>query len=174
MVAWHGWIGRHGATCHARRVSELKNRLQADLTDAMRARDEVTTATLRMALTAVTNAEVAGDTAKQLSDAEVVGVLQREAKKRREAAEAYDGAQRPELAHRERAELAVLEGYLPAAMPDAELEALVAAAVAAAAAAGASGPKAMGQVMKALQPQVAGRADGAAVAARVREALAAD
>ncbi|HEY5184477.1 MAG TPA: GatB/YqeY domain-containing protein [Actinomycetes bacterium] len=155
-------------------MSELKNRLHADLTDAMRARDELTTATLRMALTAVTNAEVAGNTAKELSDAEVVGALQREAKKRREAAEAYDGAGRPELAQRERAELAVVEGYLPAAMSDAELEALVAAAVAAVATAGATGPKAMGQVMKALQPQVAGRADGAAVAARVRAALAAD
>ncbi len=171
MVTRAGRIGRVPATCHARGVSDLKSRLQVDLTEAMRARDEVRTATLRMALTAVTNAEVAGDTARELSAPELVGVLQREAKKRREAAEAYDGAGRPELAQRERAELAVLEQYLPAAMGDAELDALVAAAVAEAATQGSTGPQAMGQVMQRVQPAVAGRADGAVVAARVRAAL---
>ena len=113
-----------------------------------------------MALTAVTNEEVAGKTARQLSDDEVMTVLQREAKKRRESAQAYDDAQRPELADRERAELAVLEGYLPAAMDDASLEAVVAAAVTETRAAGAEGPRAMGAVMKLVTPQVTGRAEG--------------
>src|SRR5690348_5289689 len=106
-----------------------KARLRDDLTSSMRARDEVRTATLRMALTAVTNEEVAGTTARQLTDDEVTAVLVREAKKRREAAEAYDGAGRPELAERERAELGVLQEYLPAALTDEELAELVAAAV---------------------------------------------
>lgn len=152
-------------------MSELKDRLHADLTTAMKQRDELTAATLRMALTAVTNEEVAGTAARELSDDEVVAVLSKEAKKRREAAEAYDGAGRPELAERERAELGVLTGYLPAALSDAELDALVAEAVAAAQAAGLEGGRAMGAVMKSLTPQVAGRADGAAVAARVKAAL---
>src|SRR5689334_20372768 len=110
-------------------ASTSKARLQGDLTTAMRARDEVRTATLRMALTAITNEEVAGTTARTLSDDEVTAVLVREAKKRREAAEAYDGASRPELAERERAELVVLQEYLPAALTDDELAGLVAAAV---------------------------------------------
>lgn len=152
-------------------MSELKSRLQADLTEAMRRRDEVTTATLRMALTALTNEEVAGTQARELSDTEVVAVLRKEAKKRRESAEAYDGAHRPELADRERAELVVLEAYLPAGLSDAELADLVATAVAEARAQGAEGPRAMGAVMKLVQPRVAGRADGARVAAEVRQAL---
>src|SRR5438045_3497200 len=106
-----------------------KEQLRNDLTAAMRARDEVRTATLRMALTAVTNEEVAGSTARRLSDDEVTAVLVREAKKRREAAEAYDGARRPELAERERAELAVLQEYLPPVMADEELARVVAEAV---------------------------------------------
>lgn len=149
-------------------MSQLKNRLQLDLTAAMRARDEVATATLRMALTAVTNAEVAGDTAKELNDAEVVGVLQREAKKRREAAEAYDAASRPELAARERAEGEVLERYLPAQLSDAELAGLVRGAIEEA---GATGPQQLGAVMKLVQPKVAGRADGRRVSDEVRRQL---
>ena len=105
----------------------LKERLHSDLTDGMRARDELRTATLRMALTAITNEEVSGQAARELSDDEVVTVLQREAKKRRESAEAYDGAGRAELADRERAELGVLDGYLPAAMADEDLAAIVTA-----------------------------------------------
>ena len=124
-----------------------------------------------MALTAVTNEEVAGKQARQLSDEEVTDVLGREAKKRREAAEAYDAAQRPELAERERAELGVLEGYLPQALGDDEVQAIVDAAVAEVLAGGASGGAAMGAVMKLVQPQVRGRADGGAVAARVKAAL---
>lgn len=151
--------------------TELKSRLQSDLTEAIRARDEVTSATLRMALTAVRSAEVAGDEQRELSDDEVVAVLGREAKKRKEAATAFADAGRAESAERERAELAVLEGYLPQQLSDDELGALVDEAVAAAAADGASGMAAMGRVMKAVQPRVAGRADGGRVAAEVRRRL---
>lgn len=149
----------------------LKDQLHSDLTDGMRARDELRTATLRMALTAITNEEVAGRVARELSDDEVVAVLQREAKKRRESAEAYDGADRPELADRERAELGVLDAYLPAAMGDEALAAIVAAAVAEARTGGAEGPRAIGAVMKLVTPQVAGQAEGGRVAAEVRRQL---
>lgn len=148
-----------------------KSTLRDDLTSAMRARDEVRTATLRMALTAVTNEEVAGTTARELSDDEVTGVLVREAKKRREAAEAFDGADRPELADRERAELAVLEEYLPPALTDEELAELVGAAVEEARAAGAEGPRAMGAVMKLVTPRVGASAEGGRVATEVRRQL---
>jgi uncharacterized protein YqeY len=146
----------------------LKEQLRSDLTAAMKARDELRAATLRMALTAVTNEEVAGKQARVLSDDDVVTVLTREAKKRREAAEAFDNAGRVELADRERAEGEVLATYLPAQLTDDELTDLVRAAVAES---GASDPKAMGQVMKLLQPQVAGRAEGGRVAAEVRRQL---
>jgi uncharacterized protein YqeY len=146
----------------------LKQRLQSDLTAAMKARDELTAATLRMALTAVTNEEVAGKQARVLSDDEVVKVLAREAKKRREAATAFDDAGRAELADRERAEGEVLDRYLPAQLGDDELADLVRAAVAET---GAQGPQAMGQVMKAVQPRIAGRAEGGRVAAEVRRQL---
>jgi uncharacterized protein YqeY len=152
-------------------MSELKSTLQSDLTTAIKSRDEVSAATLRMALTAVTNEEVAGKEARELSDDDVLTVLGREAKKRREAAEAYDAANRPELADRERAELAVLTGYLPQPLSDDDIAAIVAAAVAQVTAGGASGGQAMGAVMKLVQPQVKGRADGGAVAAAVKSAL---
>jgi uncharacterized protein YqeY len=151
-------------------MSVLETRLHDDLTTAIRARDEVSSATLRMALTAVKNEAVSGTEARELTDADVVVVLGREAKKRRESATAYDDAQRPELAARERAELAVLETYLPAQLDDTELAELVAAAVAET---GADSPKQMGQVMKVLTPRIAGRADGGRVAAAVRSALGA-
>jgi len=154
-------------------MSELKVRLQSDLTKAIRSRDEVALATLRMALTGIANEEVAGPVARELSDDDVAGVLQREAKRRREAAEAFDDAGRPDLADRERAELAVLERYLPAALTQEELAVLVADAVARAREEGVEGPRAMGAVMKVVQGQVAGRADGAVVAALVRAALGA-
>ncbi|MFN8157722.1 MAG: GatB/YqeY domain-containing protein [Candidatus Nanopelagicales bacterium] len=150
-------------------MSTLEQRLHDDLTAAIRGREEVAAATLRMALTAVKNEAVSGTEARELSDADVVAVLGREAKKRREAATAYDDANRPELAERERAELAVLEGYLPAQLGDDELAALVAEAIAET---GADSPKQMGQVMKVLTPRVAGRADGGRVAAAVKAALA--
>ncbi len=152
-------------------MSTLKARLRDDLTTAIKARDELTAATLRMALTAITNEEVAGKAHRELSDDDVVAVLGREAKKRKEAAEAYDGAQRPELAERERAELGVLAGYLPQELSAQEIDVIVAAAVEQVAATGARGGAAMGAVMKLVQPQVRGRADGGEVAARVKAAL---
>jgi uncharacterized protein len=150
----------------------LKARLQSDLTEAIRGRDELRAATIRMALTAVRSQEVAGEVARELSDDEVVAVLGREAKKRREAATAFDGAGRADKAQRELDELGVLEGYLPAQLGDEELTALIAEEIAAAALAGATGRAAMGRVMKAVQPRVAGRADGGRVAAEVRRQLA--
>ena len=154
-------------------MSTLKDRLQSDLTDAIRARDEVRAATLRMGLAAITTEEVSGKQARVLTDDEVVGVLSREAKKRRESVEAYAAADRVDLADRERAELAVLADYLPAALSADEVAALISDAVAQARASGLEGMKAMGAVMKTLQPSVAGRADGAEVAAAVRAALGA-
>ncbi len=155
------------------RMAELKDRMQSDLTGAIRSRDELLAATLRMALTAVRSAEVAGTVARTLSDEEVLQVLGREAKKRREAATAFADAGRQEKADRELAELAVLETYLPQQLPDEDLAVLVDAAVAEVTASGASGMAAMGRVMKIVQPQVAGRADGGRVAAEVKRRLGA-
>ena len=149
-------------------MAALKDRLQADLTAAMKARDELTTATLRMVLTAIGTEEVAGKTARQLSDDEVLKVLGREAKKRREAATAFGDGGRPDRAERELAEEQVLAGYLPEQLSDDDLAALVREAVAET---GASGPQAMGAVMKVAGPKVAGRAEGGRVAAAVRAAL---
>ncbi len=151
-------------------MAELKERLRADLTAAMRARDQVRMRTLRMALTSITTEEGAGDSARDLSDEEIVKVLTREARKRREAAEAFGAAGRDEQAAAERAEGEVLAGYLPAQLSDDELTALVSSAIAET---GASGMQGMGQVMKLLTPRVAGRADGARVAAEVRRHLSA-
>jgi hypothetical protein len=148
----------------------LKERLREDLTAAIKGRDELRTGTLRMALTAITNEEVAGKVARDLEDDEVVGVLAREAKKRREAAEAFDDAGRAELASRERAEGEILATYLPAQLSEEELTALVAEAIAET---GLDSPKAMGQVMKLIQPKVTGRAEGGRVAAEVRRQLGA-
>lgn len=147
---------------------KLKDTLQSDLTAAMRAKDKTSTQTLRMALAAVRTAEVSGTTKHELTEDEVMGCITKEAKKRREAATAYDDAARPELADAERAELVVLERYLPAPLSDADLDAMIAAAIEST---GASGMAGMGQVMKVLQPQIAGRADGSKVAASVRSAL---
>jgi uncharacterized protein YqeY len=149
-------------------MAELKDRLQSDLTTAMKARDELRTATLRMALTAVRMEEVSGKTARELEDSEVVTVLTRETKKRREASEAFDGGGRPDRAERERAESAVLADYLPAQLSDDEVRDIVAAAVAET---GADSPRGMGQVMKIVSPQTAGKAEGGRVAAEVRRQL---
>ena len=146
----------------------LKTRLHDDLTAAIKARDELRTATLRMVLAAVTTEEVAGKQARQLSDDDVVKVLTREAKKRREAAEAFEAGNRPELAERERAEGGVIGRYRPEQLDDAELARLVSEAIAES---GVSGPKAMGAVMKLATPRVAGRAEGGRVAAEVRRQL---
>ncbi|HEY4625412.1 MAG TPA: GatB/YqeY domain-containing protein [Blastococcus sp.] len=149
-------------------MADLKNRLRADLTSAMKTRDELRTATLRMVLAAVSAEEVSGKEARELSDDEVLAVLRREAKKRREAAEAFAGAGRAQQAEREDAEGGVLAAYLPAQLDDADLAALVADAVTRT---GASGMRDMGKVMGAAQGAVAGRADGARVAAEVRRQL---
>ena len=149
-------------------MAELKERLRADLNAAMRARDRVRMRTLRMALTSITTEEVAGTSARDLSDEEVVKVLTREARKRREAAEAFGAAGRAEQAAAERAEGDVLAHYLPVQLSDDELAALVNAVIAET---GVTGMQGMGQVMKTLTPRVAGRADGARVAAEVRRRL---
>ena len=151
-------------------MAELKERLRTDLSAAMRARDQVRLRTLRSALTAITNEEVSGTSARELSDDEVMKVLTREARKRREAAEAFGVAGRSDQAEAERAEGEVLAGYLPAQLSDEELGDLVAAAIAET---GAAGMSSMGPVMKAVTPRVAGRAEGARVAAEVRKQLAA-
>ena len=150
-------------------MPELKQRLKTDLNTSMKARDELTTATLRMVLTAVTTEEVAGKQARELSDDEVLVVIRREGKKRREAAEAFDGAGRTELAARERAESTVLDRYLPAQLADDELAEIVATAIAET---GATGPQGIGLVMKSVQPQIGGRADGKRVSDEVRRQLA--
>lgn len=150
-------------------MPELKDRLRADLTTAMKARDEVRTRTLRMALTSVSNEEVAGKAARELRDDEVLRILARESKRRREAAAAFQEAGRDAQAAAERAEDAVLSGYLPAQLSDAEVAEIVAAAITET---GASGMPAMGQVMKAVTPRVTGRAEGGRVAAEVRRQLA--
>ena len=146
----------------------MKQRLRADLTTAMKARDELGTATLRMVLTAVSAEEVSGAEARELTDDEVLTVLRREAKKRREAAEAFSSAGRAEQAAREEAEGGVLAGYLPAQLDDSDLAALVADAVTTT---GASGMRDMGRVMGVVQSVVAGRADGGRVATEVRRQL---
>ena len=146
----------------------LKAQLRSDLTTAMKARDELRSATLRMTLAAITTEEVAGKVARELSDDEVLKVIGREVKKRKEAAEAFAGAGRAEQAAREEAEGEVLTAYLPAQLSDEELQVLVDAAVAET---GAEGPRGMGAVMKVLTPRVAGRADGSRVAAAVKAKL---
>ena len=151
-------------------MSTLKDRLRADLTAAIKSRDELRSSTLRMVLTAVTNAEVAGKEAKVLSDEEVIGVLSTEAKKRREAAIAFDEGGRVDMAAKERAEAVVLADYLPEQLGPEEIAKVVTEAVEKLGVAGA-GQKAMGQVMGVVQPQVKGKADGAAVAAEVRRQL---
>ena len=147
----------------------FKARLQSDLTDAIRERDGVRSSTLRMVLTAVSNAEVAGKEHRDLTDDEVMAVVVKEAKKRREAADAYVGAGRTELAEKEQAELACLEGYLPKQLSDEEVDAVVAEAVAAT---GASGMKDMGKVMGVVKPKIGDQAEGGRVAAAVKKALA--
>ncbi|GAA1953315.1 GatB/YqeY domain-containing protein [Nocardioides panacihumi] len=150
----------------------LKEQLRADLTTAMKARDEVRSSTLRMVLTAITNAEVAGKEARELSDDDVIGVLTSEAKKRREAATAFAEGGRQESAEKEKAEAAVIADYLPAQLSEAEVAELVTAAITQVGAAG-EGMRAMGKVMGVVQPQVKGRADGGVVAAEVRRQLGA-
>uniref|UniRef100_A0AAU2V7I6 GatB/YqeY domain-containing protein n=1 Tax=Streptomyces sp. NBC_00003 TaxID=2903608 RepID=A0AAU2V7I6_9ACTN len=153
-------------------MTTLKARLKDDLTTAIKARDELRSSTLRLTLTAVAKEEVAGTAARELSDDEVLKVIAKEAKKRREAAEAFDKGGRAESAARELAEGEILDAYLPKQLSDDELAAIVTAAVEEAKAAGAEGPRAMGAVMKIVNPKVAGLADGGRVAAAVKKLLA--
>ena len=153
-------------------MSELKDRLRHDLTAAMKSRDQLRAGTLRMVLTSITNAEVSGTEPVELDDEQVLAVLTSEAKKRREAAAAFDEGGRAEMAEKERAELGVLTDYLPEQLDDAAIAALVSEAIDTVGAAG-EGMRAIGKVMGALQPKVKGRADGGAVAAEVRRQLGA-
>ncbi|MBD3915450.1 GatB/YqeY domain-containing protein [Nocardioides hwasunensis] len=151
-------------------MSALKDRLRADLTTAIKARDELRSSTLRMVLTAITNAEVAGKEARELSDDDILGVLSSEAKRRREAATAFADGGRAEMAAKEAAEGEVIADYLPTPLTEAEISELVTAAIAQTGAAD-EGMRAMGKVMGVVTPQVKGRADGGAVAAEVRRQL---
>ena len=151
-------------------MSDLKERLRTDLTASMKARDALRSSTLRMLLTSITNAEVAGKEQRELSDDDIVGVLSTEAKKRREAADAFAAADRADSAEKERAEAAIIADYLPEQLDDADISRLVSETIGSLGVAG-DGMRAMGRVMGALQPQVRGRADGAAVAAEVRRQL---
>ncbi|PRH80037.1 glutamyl-tRNA amidotransferase [Streptomyces solincola] len=153
-------------------MTTLKAKLHEDLTAAIKARDELRSSTLRLTIAAVSKEEVAGKQARELSDDEVQKVIAREAKKRREAADAFAQGGRSEQAERERAEGVVLDEYLPKQLGDDELREIVAQAVEEARAGGAEGPRAMGAVMKIVNPKVAGRAEGGRVAATVKQLLA--
>jgi uncharacterized protein YqeY len=152
-------------------MAQLKDQLKKDLTDAIKSHNQVISGTLRMALTAITNEEVSGKESRELSDAEVLSVLTKEAKKRRESVDAYMQANRKDLADKESAELTVLEKYLPAALSEKELEDIIAKAITEATNQGATGMKAMGIVMKIIQPQTVGRVDGTLLANKVKEKL---
>ncbi|MFJ8826183.1 GatB/YqeY domain-containing protein [Streptomyces sp. NPDC102467] len=153
-------------------MTTLKSKLHDDLNAAIKERDELRSSTLRLTLSAITNQEVAGKEKRELSDDEVQKVIAKEAKKRREAAEAFEKGGRAESAARELAEGELLAVYLPQPLSDAELEQIVGQAVEEAKAAGAEGPRAMGQVMKIANPKIAGRAEGGRVAATVKRLLA--
>jgi uncharacterized protein len=146
----------------------LKEKLQSDLTDAIRSRAEVKSGTIRMLLAAITTEEVSGKAARVLTDAEIITVLSREAKKRREAVEAYVAAKRTDLADKEKAEGDVIAEYLPEQLSEDEIKKMIADAIAET---GASGPAGMGQVMKVLSPKIAGKADGGLVSGLVKAAL---
>ena len=146
----------------------IKEKLHSDLTEAIRGRDEITSGTIRMVLTAITNEEVAGKEARVLSDDEVITVLSREAKKRREAAEAFENAGRADKAALEKSEGEVIAKYLPAQLSEADIAAIIAEAIAST---GAAGPADMGKVMGAVKPKIAGKADGGVVSALVKAAL---
>ena len=146
----------------------IKESLRADLTEAIRGRNEITSSTIRMVLTAITNEEVAGKEARVLSDDEVITVLSREAKKRREASEAFESAGRADKAALEKAEGEVIAKYLPAQLGIDEIKKMIADAITST---GAAGPADMGKVMGAVKPLIAGKADGSVVSTLVKEAL---
>ncbi len=152
-------------------MAQLKEQLKKDLTDAIKSHNQVVSGTIRMALSAITNEEVAGKESRELSDPEVLSVLTKEAKKRRESVEAYLQANRKDLADKESAELAVLEKYLPSALTESELEGIIAQAITEANTQGATGMKALCIVMKIIQPLTVGRVDGTLLANKVKEKL---
>jgi uncharacterized protein YqeY len=147
----------------------LKEKLQADLTSSMRNRDDVRSSTIRMILTSIKNEEVSGKEVRELKESELITVLSREAKKRREAAEAFDQAGAKDRAETERAEGAIIAEYLPKQLSESEVKDLIEAAIRET---GANSPAQMGLVMKNLQPKIAGKADGALVSSLVKAALA--
>ena len=151
--------------------SGLKSRIQADISEALRSGDDLLKSTLRMALAAIMNAEVAGAQATVLTDDQIINLLRSEVKKRAESAEIYAAAGRTELATKETQEMAIIETYLPAAMDAVALASIVAQEVANAAANGQEGPRAMGAVIKAVKERVGAQADGSAIAAAVKSAL---
>ena len=146
----------------------LKETLKSDLTEAIRSSDKVVSGTIRMVLTAITNEEVSGKEARVLSDDEIITVLSREAKKRREAAEAFEGAGHPQKAALEKSEGEVIAKYLPAQLTADEVKQIIADAIAST---GAAGPADMGKVMGAIKAKIAGKADGALVSSLVKESL---
>ena len=154
-------------------MAAIKDRLKTDLVAAMKAHDENRKSTVRMALAAIANEEVAGKSARDLSEAEEQAVLAREVAKRKDAAEAYTAGNRPELAEKELSEAALLAGYLPRQLTEAEIAAIVDEEVAAATATLGDKPtmRQMGLVMKTVTPRIAGRGDGKTAAALVRAAL---
>ena len=149
-------------------MAALKEQLRSDLTAALKARDSLKASVIRMALTAITNAEVAGKEARELTDEDVIGVLSTEAKKRKEAAEAFDAGNRPELAQKERDEAVILAQYLPEPLSEEQISQIIADAISQT---GATAMSDMGKVMGVVTPQTKGRADGAAIAAEVRKQL---
>ena len=146
----------------------IKEQLRLDLTEAIRSRDELVSGTIRMVLSAITNEEVAGKEARVLSDDEVITVLSREAKKRREASEAFEAAGRTDKATLEKTEGEVIAKYLPAQLSSDDIKTIIATAIAST---GAAGPSDMGKVMGAIKPLIAGKADGSIVSTLVKEAL---
>ena len=146
----------------------IKEQLKKDLTEAIRGRDEITSSTIRMVLTAITNEEVAGKEARVLSDEEVITVLSREGKKRREAADAFENAGRADKSALEKSEGEVIAKYLPAQLSESDIAAIISDAIAST---GAQGPGDMGKVMGAVKPKIAGKADGGVVSALVKAAL---
>lgn len=146
----------------------LKEVLQSDLTEAIRSRDELKSGTIRMVLTSITNEEVSGKSARTLTEPEIITVLSREAKKRREAAEAFADGGRPDRAERERLEGEFITTYLPAQLSADEISSLIQEAIAES---GAAGPSGMGLVMKIISPKIAGKADGGLVSSLVKAAL---
>ena len=147
----------------------LKEKLQIDLTQSIRNRNHMVSATIRMLLTAITNEEVAGKTAKILTDVEIITVLSRESKKRREAVDAYTDAKREDLANKEKAEGVIIAQYLPEQLSETDIKKMIVDAIAET---NASGPAGMGLVMRVLQPKIVGKADGGLVSSLVKAALA--